>query len=320
MNKSNNSILKDYVYKIEKCDNKDSLRNILLEVRKILINNRSFSFFISKNKNVTEKIKELYLYNNSVKESVYRLINNIDIDIVCKCGKKRRFLDNNRGYRDFCNDRNCQYLKNKVKETTKCTFEKKYGGHPMKKEKTKNKLKKSLLEKYGYDNIMKYYSKNNMVDSPFGKDSVKSKIKKTFEKKYGGHPMQSDDVFSKNLKSRVKFKKYKLPSGKVINLQGYELFGIEYLLGKYHEFDIIHGVKEINKEIGIIYYIDDNKKRKYYTDFYIKSENKIYEVKSIWTYISNVNKNILKKEACEAKGINFEFLIFDYKGNRITDY
>lgn len=269
---------------------------------------------------MTDKVKEIYLYNNSVKESVYRLINNIESDVLCECGKKCRFLDNNRGYNFFCGDDKCQYVNEKRKMSIKETFEKKYGGHPMKSEKTKNKLKKSMFDKYGHDNIMKYYSENNMIVSPFGLESVKEKIKETFEKKYGGHPMQSDESFEKNLKSRVKFKEYLLPSGKIVKLQGYELFGIEYLLNKYKECDIIQGVKEINKEIGLIYYMQNGKKKKYYTDFYIKSENKIYEVKSIWTYKANINKNILKKEACEQKGINFEFLIFDYKGNRITKF
>lgn len=314
------SILKEHVMKIEKCNSKEELHLLLSEVRNILTNNRSFSFFISKNKIVTDKVKEIYLYNNSVKESVYRLINNIESDVLCECGKKCRFLDNNRGYNFFCGDDKCQYVNEKRKMSIKETFEKKYGGHPMKSEKTKNKLKKSMFDKYGHDNIMKYYSENNMIVSPFGLESVKEKIKETFEKKYGGHPMQSDESFEKNLKSRVKFKEYLLPSGKIVKLQGYELFGIEYLLNKYKECDIIQGVKEINKEIGLIYYMQNGKKKKYYTDFYIKSENKIYEVKSIWTYKANINKNILKKEACEQKGIDFEFLIFDYKGNRITKF
>lgn len=314
------SILSKYVYKIEKCNNKEDLYLLLSEVRSILINNRSFSFFISKNKKVTDKIKEIYFYNNSVKESVYRLINKIDDDILCECGKRCRFLDNNRGYRSFCGDNKCKYLNEKRKKSIKDTFEKKYGGHPMKNEETKNKLKNSIFKKYGHENIMKYYSENNMVVSPFGLECVKLKIKKTFQEKYGGHPMQSDDSFEKNLKSRVKFKEYTLPSGKILKLQGYELFGIEYLLKKYKEYDIIQGVKEINKEIGFIYYTENGKKRKYYSDFYIRSKNKIYEVKSIWTYKANISKNILKKKACEEKGIKFEFLIFDYKGNRITNY
>jgi hypothetical protein len=314
------SILKEHVIKIGECKSREELYLILLQVRSILTNNRSFSFFLSKNKIVESKVKEIYLYNNSVKESVYRLINKIDNDILCKCGKNCRFLDNNRGYNSFCGDDKCIYVNEKRKISIKETFDRNYGGHPMKSEKTKNKLKKSIFDKYGHDNIMKYYSENNMIVSPFGLSSVKEKIKETFEKKYGGHPMQSDKSFEKNLKSRVKFKEYLLPSGKTIKLQGYELFGIEYLLNKYQECDIIQGVKEINKQIGFIYYTQNGKKRKYYSDFYIKTENKIYEVKSIWTYKANITKNILKKKACEEKGMKFEFLIFDYKGNIITDY
>lgn len=304
--------------KIEKCNNKEELYLLLSEVRNILTNNRSFSFFISKNKIVTNKVKEIYFYNNSVKESVYRIIKNIENDVLCKCGNFCSFLDNNRGYNVFCGDDKCQYINEKRKIKTKETFNEKYGGHPMKTEHTKNKLKKSVLEKYGHDNIMKYYSENNMVMSPFRLESVKEKIKETFEIKYGGHPMQSDESFEKNLKSRVKFKDYLLPSGNNIKLQGYEIFGIKYLLEKYTENDIIQGIKKINKELGIIRYNHKGKLRKYYADFYVKSENKIYEVKSIWTYRANLEKNLLKKKTCESFGLKFEFLIFDYKGKLIT--
>ena len=73
------------------------------------------------------------------------------------------------------------------------------------------------------------------MQSNYYQKYVKYKIKETFEIKYGGHPMQSDESFEKNLKSRVKFKDYLLPSGKTIKLQGYESFGIKYLLNKYNE-------------------------------------------------------------------------------------
>jgi hypothetical protein len=84
---------------------------------------------------------------------------------------------------------------------------------------------------------------------------------------------------------------------------------------KYSEEDIVYSVKEINNKIGIIYYNHNNKKCRYYSDFYIKSDNKIYEVKSIWTYRANIEKNILKMNRCIELGFKFEFLIFDYKGN-----
>jgi len=313
------SILKDYVIKIEECFDRENLKLILLDVRGILKNNRSFAFFLTKNIKVSEKIRSLCYYNDSIKESVYRLLNNIEVEIVCECGNKCRFLDNNRGYQKFCGDRKCKYLNEKRKISIKETFDKIYGCHPMKTENVKNKLRESVVEKYGHDNIMKYLSENNMFSSPFKLDSVRNKIKDTFDKRYGGHPMQSDDVYEKNLKSRVKFKEFVLPSGNIIKVQGYENHGIKYLLDKYEESDIISGVKEINNHLGIIKYYYKGKYRKYYTDFYIKSEHKIYEVKSIWTYKANIDKNLLKKKACEDLGINFEFLIFDYKGNILND-
>lgn len=314
------SILAEHIERIDICKTKEDLFNVLSNVREILINNRSFSFFISKNKIVTNKIKQIYYYNNSVKESVYRILNKIDYDVICQCGNKVKFIDNNRGYNTFCSDDKCKYLNEKRKKSIKETFDKKYGGHPMKTDVTKKRLKESVYNKYGYDNIMKYYSINNMIKSPFRLDSTKNKIKKTFNLKYGGHPMQSDESFERNLKSRVKFKNYILPSGKNIKLQGYELFAIEYLLNKYNEDNIIYDVSGINKEIGFIYYEHNGKSRKYYPDFYIRSENKIYEVKSIWTYKANIEKNILKRRTCEDKGIKFEFLIFDHKGNIINNY
>ena len=313
------SILKNHIDAIEKCNDKETLYSILKDARIIINNNRSFSFFISKNKIITEKITKICLYNESIKESVYRLINNIENDILCECGNKCRFLDNNRGYKSFCGDKKCKFLNDKRIKSISKTFNDKYGGHPMKTNvKTLEKLKNSVNKKYGHDNIMTYLSKENLFNSPFRLDSVKKKIKDTFNDKYGGHPMQNDDVFTNNLKSRVKFKNYKLPSGIEIKLQGYEKFGMELLLEKYSEEDILYSVKEINEKIGIIYYYHNNKKCRYYSDFFVKSENKIYEVKSIWTYKANIEKNILKMNRCIELGFNFEFLIFDYKGNLLS--
>lgn len=115
------SILKEHVMKIEKCNNKEELYLLLSEVRNILTNNR-----------------EIYFYNNSIKESVYRLIKNIEKDILCKCGNNCSFLDNNRGYSTFCSDAKCEYLNEKRKKSTRETFERKYGGHPMKTESNRN--------------------------------------------------------------------------------------------------------------------------------------------------------------------------------------
>jgi hypothetical protein len=314
----NRSKFKQHIDSILKSKNLIELKIILLIIRNEIKNNRSFMFFFTKNKCVNEKILELY--NNvaeiRLSEIVYRIMYDINYIKLCECGNICRYINIDKGYNENCGKHSCIYVNNKRNIGITKTFNEKYGGHPMKTNiETIEKLKNSVNNKYGYDNIMTYLSKENLVKSPFRLDLVKKKIKNTFNEKYGGHPMQNDDVFTNNLKSRVKFKKYKLPSGSEINLQGYENFGIEFLLNKYSEQDILFSVKEINNEIGIIYYDCNNKKCRYYSDFFIKSINKIYEVKSIWTYNANIEKNILKMNRCIELGFDFEFLIFDYKGN-----
>jgi len=49
----------------------------------------------------------------------------------------------------------------------------------------------------------------------------------------------------------------------------------------------------------------------YYPDIYIKSENKVIEVKSNYTFYKDYDKNILKKKACIKMGLDFEFMILD---------
>ena len=63
------------------------------------------------------------------------------------------------------------------------------------------------------------------------------------------------------------FKKYTMPSGRIINYQGYEDFVLDTLLNKHiSEYDI---VSERN-EVPIIEYKLNKKVYKYYPDIYIK--------------------------------------------------
>ena len=77
--------------------------------------------------------------------------------------------------------------------------------------------------------------------------------------------------------------------------------------------DICISNSNIEKYTGQIYYEFEGKNHKYYLDFYIISENKIYEVKSEYTYNSDIVINNLKKNACINKGIDFEFIILNKK-------
>lgn len=240
-------------------------------------------------------------------------------------------------------------FKNKVKNT----FDKKYGGHPTKLKETQDKKRKTNFEKYGFEHVLdnpeikeksritnneryggdssmcsdetkrksrETNRKNHGTDWYVQSDEFKEKFKKTMIKRYGVEQvMHYTPSFEKSLKSSHKKKIFVFPSGRIEKIQGYEGFALNYLLDNgYKEEDIIVSNKEIEKYTGKIWYFDyDDKKKKYYPDIYIISENSIIEVKCDYTYNSGYSRNILKKQACLDLGISFEFWIYNEKGERI---
>lgn len=119
-----------------------------------------------------------------------------------------------------------------------------------------------------------------------------------------------DENYIKSVVNNGKiYKKYTLPSGKIVNIQGFENKALDILLEKYQEHDICIGTSEINKIDSFFYNDLSGKTHRYFPDFYIKSENKIIEVKSAWTYNINFNINQLKMQCCLNKKYNFEFMI-----------
>lgn len=91
----------------------------------------------------------------------------------------------------------------------------------------------------------------------------------------------------------------------------------------YDEDDLIIEKKKIEESIGKIKYHNPakDKESRYYPDIYIKSENRIIEVKSEYTYKQNKLINDLKKDACKLTGLNFDFMVFtDVSENRVNFY
>lgn len=122
----------------------------------------------------------------------------------------------------------------------------------------------------------------------------------------------SDPNFAhKMLTTGFRRKLFIFPSGKNVYLQGNEPQALTKLLKQYNEIDIIVGVKNINNEIGIIKYKLNNSLHTYYPDIYIKSDNKVIEVKSKYYFNLDKKKNLAKEHACLTQGFNFEFMIID---------
>jgi hypothetical protein len=135
---------------------------------------------------------------------------------------------------------------------------------------------------------------------------IKDKTKATNLLKYGyEHRMQNPEEFEKWISHSSTNKKYILPSGKIINVQGYEPKALDLLFSTgYNENDLLLQNRPIIK------YEYQGKTRIYHPDIIIISENKIIEVKSKYTYEKYKMLNEIKKQASMQAGWNFEFMIF----------
>ncbi len=232
----------------------------------------------------------------------------------------------------------------KVKET----HLQKYGGHPTKLKETQEKKKKTVEEKYGVDNISKVdeikqkkelralekYDVKNIsqakevqdkkinscrenfgVDFPLQSTLVQQKCVEASLQKYGVENVaQAQEVQERIQRNAKKYKEYKMPSGTIRKVQGYEPFALDTLIKTYTEDQI----KTDRKDVPRIEYEVDGKKKYYFPDIFLPHENKLIEVKSTWTYKCKTDNIQLKAEACKKQGYNYEIWCYDGKGNRIN--
>jgi hypothetical protein len=166
----------------------------------------------------------------------------------------------------------------------------------------KEERKQEMLERWK-DPDFKEKMKNANIEAQNRPEMIESNRKRGIER------WKDKDFAESQMKKMYKYKKYKLPSGKIVKLQGYEPQVLTDLLKTYNENDIIIGRRNISNIIGDIEYFFDGIKHTYFPDFYIKSENKIIEVKSIYTYELHKEKNKEKEKSCLIKGLKFEFII-----------
>ena len=261
-------------------------------------------------------------------------------DSYAKTNKFKEHMINTYGYISpfelkETHDKSKQTLKNKygiehnfkikgIQERIDNTFIENYGtNRPAKNNVVRDKIIKTNNERYGDNSPMhnkdvQIKSKNTHLSNfefyGLSNPETLNKYKQTMMDRYGyENVLHNVDILNKILLSSKKYKIYKFPSGKEVFIQGYEDYVIEQLLNKYNESDIIVSNKEITKNTGKIFYNINNNQHKYYPDIYIKSENKIIEVKSEYTYNKDLKINLLKQKSCIEKGINFEFIIIDKK-------
>ena len=211
-----------------------------------------------------------------------------------------------------------------IKEKIKETMIKNYGViHPLQNNELKEKAKSTTLERFGTEYASQSESfKNNIkhtyiikygVENILLSSEIREKIKQTCIERYGVENVaQSQEIQEIAQKNAKKYKEYKMPSGELRKVQGYEPLALEELLKTYREEDI----KTDRKDVPRISYKCEDKQRYYFPDIYIPSENKIIEVKSTWTYNCKTDNIELKSDATKAAGYNYEIWIYNNKGNK----
>ena len=184
----------------------------------------------------------------------------------------------------------------KATDRSKATIMKNYGvENPGQSVSVKKKIQDAWSTKYG--------------GHPKTNKEVQDKWTATCLEKYGGHHNQNKEVQAKSEATSYHYKTYMMPSGNLVKYQGYEDKALDELVQLYEEENICIGRSNIP---SVDYYIDD-KKHVYFPDFFIKSENKIIEVKSEWT-IQLRRGNIEEKALATVKaGYKYEIWIYNDK-------
>lgn len=214
-----------------------------------------------------------------------------------------------------------------VKEKAKETNLIKYGTeHWFQAESIKDKIKDTFITKYGVSNILalpeikdkikKTCLARYGVENSSQSKEVRDKIKATLLARYGvEHPSQSLEIQSKSQKSGYKYRDYTTPSGTIRKVQGYEPFALDILFKTEHqdESNIITDRMEVPR---IAYTKEDESDHYYFPDIFIKSEKKLIEVKSTWTYSLHLETNQCKWKAAQSAGYTMEFWVFGSKGER----
>lgn len=244
-----------------------------------------------KNKEIKEKLKQSII-------NKYGVEHNSQSEIIKN--KKRNTCLKNFGVSSHLKSFE---IRQKIKQTNLL----KYGvENPQQNQDIRNKYYETNLQKYGVKHFLQT-------------DEFKNKVIQTNLERYGvSHHSQNSEVAENMLKNSYNNKKYILPSGKVISLQGYESFMLDYLLSveKINEEDIFTKRNEVPE----IWYNDKSeKRRRHYVDFYIKSQNRCIEVKS--TFTNQEKNNVFEKQkAAKDLGFKYEIWIFNKSGNILEKY
>lgn len=270
-------------------------------------------------------------------EKICALRNQLRTRPRCICGEYGAFRRTH--FSNFCSVK-CAAQAETRNEKIKKTNEERYGGHWMSNAKNKlafvqqckengsyEKMQYTFSERYGAKNVFalsktKLKIQDTMmrrygVKNPQQLSNIREQTKDTLIRKYGvPYPAQSAVIFEKMQRSlnaaRYKIKTGVLPSGKEIQYQGYELHVVLRLIeiGIPEEDILIQSA-----EIPTITYFSSGREHRYFPDIFIPSKHLLIEVKSVYTWQCDMEKNLAKHEASINSGFAHWIVVWDIKKN-----
>ena len=215
-----------------------------------------------------------------------------------------------------------------IRQKLKDTCMKTYGvDNPQKSTLVRKKAESTCLERFGVKNsllsgiiqqkVKATLQKNYSVDNPGQSDIIKERMRATNLARYGVEYYAQCSEFSDKMYNNSN-KPYNLPSGKIIQIQGYKNYAIDELLSTGYlesELLLVH-----RPAVKYFWSSDDghgdNKWHYYHPDIVIPAENRIIEVKSGWTYDGNgtnlklLSRNLAKEKGAVIAGYSFTFKVF----------
>ncbi len=163
-----------------------------------------------------------------------------------------------------------------------------------------NKRHRTMLNRYGKTSGVNDKKKKQTTLINHGNQTFNNQEKKrlTCLDKYGvEHTNQVPEIFNKIQKAAYKIKKHKLT-------------GLDYQGTYEKDFLDLCYKNNIIIERGLTFkYKYMGKNKVYHSDFYHRLTNTIIEIKSKYTYTSDLKKNLLKERSVIKSGYNFLFII-----------
>lgn len=127
------------------------------------------------------------------------------------------------------------------------------------------------------------------------------------------HPMQNPQILSKAILNSSKTKLYTFPSGRQVQVQGYEPFCLDLLIKRgIPEHDIQVGCEHVP---SISYIKENGRNGVYFPDIWLPKMNSLIEVKSPWSWLIRLQRNQLKLHAATKARFNMYLYVFNRDGS-----